>query len=97
MLEETGLVAPAGGLRSLGTFAYLRDKDLALFLWSPAPMPDPKSLSCSSMFTTREGASMPEFDRFGLFSWDEALKRVGKNLARILGALPEGARAAAAG
>jgi hypothetical protein len=30
---------------------------------------------------------LPEFDRFGLFPWEEALLRVGKNLARILGAI----------
>jgi hypothetical protein len=27
---------------------------------------------------------LPEFDRFALFSWDEALGRVGKNMARVL-------------
>ena len=30
---------------------------------------------------------MPEFDRFGLFAWDAALTRVGKNLARVLAAI----------
>jgi hypothetical protein len=32
-----------------------------------------------------------EFDRFGLFQWDEALLRVGKNLARILGSIRQSA------
>ncbi len=31
--EETGLAAPTGALSALGTFPYLRDKDLALFAW----------------------------------------------------------------
>jgi hypothetical protein len=32
---------------------------------------------------------LPEFDRFDLFPWDEALLRVGKNLARILTSIRE--------
>jgi hypothetical protein len=27
---------------------------------------------------------LPEFDRFGLFAWEDALSLVGKNLARVL-------------
>jgi hypothetical protein len=27
---------------------------------------------------------LPEFDRFGWFEWDDALSKVGKNLARVL-------------
>ena len=38
----------------------------------------------SSTFTLPNGAVLPEFDRFALFARDEALARVGKNLARIL-------------
>jgi hypothetical protein len=33
------------------------------------------------------GARVPELDRFGLFTWDEALGKVGKNLARLLAEL----------
>ena len=29
---------------------------------------------------------LPEFDRFGLFDWNEALGKVGKNMARVLSA-----------
>ncbi len=36
-------------------------------------MPDPKSLVCSSTFALPNGTALPEFDRFGLFAWDEAL------------------------
>jgi 8-oxo-dGTP pyrophosphatase MutT (NUDIX family) len=85
--EETGLLAPAGELTALGTHRYLRGKDLALFRWAPPIMPDPQSLVCSSTFTLPNGATLPEFDRFGLFAWDEALARVGKNMARVLAAI----------
>jgi 8-oxo-dGTP pyrophosphatase MutT (NUDIX family) len=82
--EETGLVAredelaPLGGVRP-----YRSGKDLALFLWRPAAMPDPQSLVCVSCFTWR-GSDLPEFDRFGLFPKEEAVARVGKAMAPIL-------------
>jgi hypothetical protein len=44
-------------------------------------------LTCTSQFALPNGTLLPEFDRFGLFSWDDALTRVGKNLARLLAAL----------
>ena len=84
LLEETGLEAPAGALKPLGTFAYLRDKDLALFAWVVPELPDPATLVCSARFVLPNGTRLPEFDRFGLFTRDEALTRVGKNLARLL-------------
>jgi putative (di)nucleoside polyphosphate hydrolase len=86
--EETGLAVPASQLVELGVHAYLRGKDLALFAWAPAELPDPESLSCSSYFTLPNGTRLPEFDRFGLFHWDDALSRVGKNLARVLTSIP---------
>lgn len=82
--EETGLAAPPRQLVELGVHTYLRGKDLALFAWLPQPLPDPTTLTCSSYFTLPNGAQLPEFDRFGLFPWEEALSRVGKNLARVL-------------
>ena len=84
LLEETGLAIRPEELTNLGLHAYLRGKDLALFAWSPPQLPDPESLSCSSHFTLPNGTRLPEFDRFGLFPWEEALSRVGKNLARVL-------------
>jgi 8-oxo-dGTP pyrophosphatase MutT (NUDIX family) len=82
--EETGLrVAPAA-LRSLGTHAYLPDKDLALFAWFPPVMPDPAALRCSSAVELPGGIAMPELDRFGLFDIEAGLKLVGRNLARVL-------------
>jgi 8-oxo-dGTP pyrophosphatase MutT (NUDIX family) len=82
--EETGLEAPERALTPLGTFPYLRNKDLALFLWRVAELPDPDSLACSEYFVLPNGARLPEFDRFGLFTRDEALTLVGKNLTRLL-------------
>jgi 8-oxo-dGTP pyrophosphatase MutT (NUDIX family) len=85
---ETGLDAPEGELVPLGIFPYLRDKDLALFVWRVAALPDPKSLACAEFFVLPNGARLPEFDRFGLFTLAEALPKVGKNLARLLGSAP---------
>src|SRR5215472_7431472 len=48
--EETGLTVAATELVALGTHAYLRGKDLALFAWAPPALPDPKSLVCHSTF-----------------------------------------------
>jgi 8-oxo-dGTP pyrophosphatase MutT (NUDIX family) len=85
--EETGLVIAPEELAELGVFPYLRGKDLALFAWTPPHLPDLPSLTCTSHFTLANGTLLPEFDRFGLFSWDEALTRVGKNLARVLASI----------
>ena len=46
-------------------------------------MPRPTALVCRSTFTLPNGPTA-EFDRFALFEWDEALGKVGKNLARVL-------------
>lgn len=89
--EETGLVAAADELVALGVYPYLRGKDLALFGWLSRQMPDPNSLVCTSQFALPNGTLLPEFDRFGLFSWDEAMNRVGKNMARVLASVPRDA------
>jgi 8-oxo-dGTP pyrophosphatase MutT (NUDIX family) len=89
--EETGLTAPENALVPLGTFAYLRDKDLALFGWPVAALPDPDELVCSTFLALPNGTRLPEFDRFGLFTLGEALTRVGKNLARLLAEISLGA------
>lgn len=82
--EETGLIVSESKLLPLGIHPYLRDKDLALFAWLPAGLPEPDTLVCHSTFTLPGGAVLPEFDRFGLFEWQEALTRTGKNMARVL-------------
>jgi 8-oxo-dGTP pyrophosphatase MutT (NUDIX family) len=84
LFEETGLDAPEAELRPLGVFPYRRGKDLALYAWTPEPMPDPQTLVCASQFSS-DGRMWPEFDRFGLFTHAEALGRVGKSLAVLLG------------
>jgi len=82
--EETGLTAPEEALVPLGVLPYLRNKDLALFVWVVPALPDPKTLVCTEYFALPDGTRLPEFDRFGLFTLDDALTRVGKNLARLL-------------
>ena len=84
--EETGLATGPASLVPLGIHVYMPGKQLALFLWRRA-LPDPATLSCSTSFRTRDGALVPEFDRFGLFAWDDALARVGKNMQRVLASL----------
>ncbi len=92
--EETGLVVAAEVLRDLGVHKYRPDKDLALFAWMPDEMPLAERLVCRSMFALRSGAMVPEFDKFGVFAWDAALRKVGKNLARLLTELRGEVRAA---
>jgi 8-oxo-dGTP pyrophosphatase MutT (NUDIX family) len=84
LLEETGLAIAPDELTDLGVHPYLRGKDLALFIWKPAQLPDPQRLACTSRFSLPNGTLLPEFDCFGLFPWEDALSRVGKNLARVL-------------
>lgn len=97
LAEETGLSVAPGDLTALGVHTYLRGKELALFGWRPRVMPDPKTLVCNSTFTLPNGAALPEFDRFGLFSWAEAQGRVGKNLARVLAEIEAEVRKGASG
>jgi 8-oxo-dGTP pyrophosphatase MutT (NUDIX family) len=84
LFEETGLTAAPAMLAALGRHAYLPGKDLALFLWRVPRMPDPASLCCASYFRAPDGKELPEFDRFGVFRWEEALEKLGKNLRRVL-------------
>lgn len=84
--EETGLEVDPKVLMPRGVHRYLPGKDLALFEWRPAVMPDPTSLRCTSLFAVGEKL-LPEFDRFGIFEWPEVLSRVGKNMARVLASI----------
>jgi putative (di)nucleoside polyphosphate hydrolase len=94
--EETGLDAPEDELRPLGVFPYLRGKDLALFVWIPAAMPDPRALVCTSHFGWN-GKMLPEFDGFGLFTHADALERVGKGLAALFAGISLAALSEASG
>jgi putative (di)nucleoside polyphosphate hydrolase len=84
--EETGLEVSEEELKPLGVFPYLSGKDLALFVWMPPAMPDPEALVCVSEFAWN-GRMLPEFDKFGLFTFEEALTRVGKAMAARLAAI----------
>jgi 8-oxo-dGTP pyrophosphatase MutT (NUDIX family) len=88
LLEETGLTVAPEELADLGVHAYLRGKDLALFAWVPPELPDPGTLTCTSRFALADGTLLPEFDRFGLFPWEEVPLRTGKNMARVLTSIP---------
>lgn len=87
LVEETGLVVAPEALIAHGQHRYLPGKELALFVWRPAALPDIAGLRCASTFTAANGAVLPEFDRFGLFAWPDALTRVGRNMARVLSLL----------
>ena len=82
--EETGLLAGPCALVPLGTHAYLRGKDLALFAWRVPVMPDPTVLRCASMVSRPEQAPFPELDRFAVLPWSEALEHMGRSMARVL-------------
>jgi 8-oxo-dGTP pyrophosphatase MutT (NUDIX family) len=81
--EETGLIVAPARLVEFGVYDYLPSKRIALFGWRCDPLPDPQQLICRSTVSI-SGVVLPEFDRFGVFSWAEAYTRVGKNLARVL-------------
>jgi 8-oxo-dGTP pyrophosphatase MutT (NUDIX family) len=82
--EETSLLVPASSFTPLGVHAYRPGKDLALFAWMPEELPDPTRLVCRSTFHTTRGDELPEFDRFGLFAWEDALQRVGRSMVDVL-------------
>jgi 8-oxo-dGTP pyrophosphatase MutT (NUDIX family) len=81
--EETGLIVTPDELVDMGVHDYLPTKRIALFGWHRDPLPDPHRLVCRSTVLIK-GAYFPEFDRFGIFDWNGALTRVGKNLGRVL-------------
>jgi 8-oxo-dGTP pyrophosphatase MutT (NUDIX family) len=81
--EETGLEPAARALTEVGRFPYLRTKDIVLFAWMPDTLPDPALLRCRSTFIAG-GRLLPEFDRFAILPWEEAMARVGASLAALL-------------
>ncbi len=84
LAEETGLVAPAGALVSLGRRPYRPGKDLAPFVWRVDALPEPGGLACRSCFVDRRGRLVPELDRFGLFAPEAAAVLVAKGLRPVL-------------
>jgi 8-oxo-dGTP pyrophosphatase MutT (NUDIX family) len=96
LLEEAGLHTAESELRPLGVFPYRAGKDLALFLCKVPRLPDPQTLVCTSMFAWN-GRMLPELDRFGLFTLDEACQRVGKAMAALLARISLAAQSDASG
>ena len=94
--EETGLLAQPADLLALGVHRYLPGKDLALFAWRRAELPEPASLRCTAMVVLPNGTQFPEFDRFGVFAWPDALDRVGKGMRNVLQSVETTAAAAGA-
>lgn len=84
--EETGLDAPDAALLPLGLHRYLPAKDLALFAWQLTPLPAADSLHCTSLVGTGTGA-FPEFDRFAVLPWADAMGRLGRSMAAVLAAV----------
>lgn len=83
--EETGLEAPDAALVPLGRYDYLPAKDLSLFLWRVAELPDPAALRCTT-FLTVDGRRLPEMLRFDAPAWEAVLPRLGRNMQRVLSA-----------
>jgi len=81
--EETGLKPDAAQLRFLGRRTYRPGKDLALFVWKVASLPDPKSLICTSTFELN-GKQVPELDGFALFEFSQAFERTAKSMSLVL-------------
>ena len=90
LAEETGLRVKLDELTDLGVHAYLPRKNLALFLWRVPGMPDPADLVCTSTFVDRRGRTVPEFDRFIVVDYREAMGKVGRSLAAVLEAIQWG-------
>ena len=82
--EETGLVVTAPShLEALGNFRYRPGKDLALYLWLVKAMPDPITLVCRSTFLV-SGRPVPEFDRYAIPPWAEALPLLAASMRAVL-------------
>lgn len=84
LAEETGLEAPAGALAGLGRCSYRPGKVLSPFVWRVAVLPEPDGLVCRSCFTDRWGRRVPELDRFGMFTPEEAGPLVARGLRPVL-------------
>ena len=82
--EEFGITAPYHDLEDLGEFKYMSGKKLHLFRWEVDQFPDLNTLHCSSYYE-RNGKQYPEIFAYQIFSFDDALEKVGKNMKRVLG------------
>jgi 8-oxo-dGTP pyrophosphatase MutT (NUDIX family) len=82
--EETGLTVTADQLKPLGMYAYTQKKDLALYVWLVAEMPNPKYLVCTSLFATKSGKLLPELDGFASVAWNQLSKYLRPNMISVL-------------
>lgn len=85
--EETGLEAAPDALVPLGVHPYMRGKDLAVFGWRVAAMPDPAGLRCTAMVRRAGQTPFPEMDRFEVLPWEAALGRLVPAMALVLRAV----------
>ena len=88
LFEETGLEAPEAALRPLGVFSYLPAKDLALFLWMPPGHARPGRAGLHLLLSSGTAANGPNSTASACSPRDEALRLVGKNMARVLAGIP---------
>jgi 8-oxo-dGTP pyrophosphatase MutT (NUDIX family) len=70
LFEETSIRIPPESLRYLGTFYYMVNKDLSLFVYKSSSLPPLSSLACSSYFTNDYGKRVPEAVGFTYTTFD---------------------------
>ena len=82
--EETGIDVDWRNLIHLGIFEYKKDKDLSLYLWKVQSLPKIKELKCCSTFSNKQGATLPEFDKFAHVSFSRVSKKTVPNMTAVL-------------
>ncbi|WJH33990.1 NUDIX hydrolase [Paenibacillus sp. CC-CFT747] len=83
--EETGLTPDPSLLVEEGVHAYLKNKDLHLFVWPLTPLPEVRTLHCRSTFLhPRTGKALPEVDGYKHVLFSEADAYMAKSMAAVL-------------
>lgn len=90
--EETGIQVPMHELHVLGLYDYKPKKDLMLYLWSVAHMPDPTTCVCKSKFKNRKGVWEPELDAFKVVPWASVSEYCQPDMIKVLNILEKTAR-----
>jgi 8-oxo-dGTP pyrophosphatase MutT (NUDIX family) len=90
--EETGIQVPRHELHVLGLYDYKPKKNLMLYLWSVAQMPDPTTCVCKSKFKNGKGVWEPELDDFKCVPWDQLQSHCQPDMHRVLTILEKTAR-----
>jgi 8-oxo-dGTP pyrophosphatase MutT (NUDIX family) len=81
--EETGLVFEPDDLLDLGSFPYLRQKDLHLHA-ALVERIDLAPCRCSTRVPDRSGRMRPEMDAYAWVPFDALATRAGKSLVAVL-------------